>query len=378
MPRFLVALAGIVFAVTLLTVQMGIFNGFKRSTTLLIEESKADIWIAQRDMAYLEVTLPLPYERLAQTRAIPGVAIAEPMILRTILWHSTHGGLNVGRVVGFNPDGRLFAPGDVPRSELDRLRESYTFLVDAAHLDLVDLRKPGDTGTIGLLPARLVGITHGTQPIVSATFFYMSLESANAYTPSALSFFSPTNAKPPPLTTGDSISFILVKAKNAAGVAALQRVLNRRLADAHAFTRAEMMARTRDYWVNRTSLGFVLFLGALLGIIVGIAVVGQILYTSVNEHLREYGTLKAIGVADRFLYVVIALQAVFMALIGYLPSLALSLLVASIAARRGVEVSITPGTAAIVLAAAVVMCVASAAFAVQRVTRADPAIVFRA
>ncbi len=372
------ALSGIVFAITLLTVQLGIFNGFVRSTTLLIEESKADIWIANRHMAYLEVTLPLPYELLAQTRATPGVARAEPMIVRTILWSSSHGGLNVGRVVGFDPTGSLFTPGDLPAGELARLEQPYTFLADAAHLHLIDLRKVGETGTIGLLHGRLVGLTHGTQPIVSATFFYTSLESANAYTPSALSFFSSANAKPAELTRGDTISYILVKAKNPAQIAALQSRLERRLPDVRALTREEMMSRTRDYWVNRTSLGFVLLLGAVMGVIVGIAVVGQILYTSVSEHLREYGTLKAIGVSDGFLYLVIALQAVYVASIGYLPSLGLSVLVAAIAARRGVDILITPVTAVIVFVIAVAMCVGSAIFAIQRVRRADPAVIFRA
>jgi len=43
-------------------------------------------------------------------------------------------------------------------------------------------------------------------------------------------------------------------------------------------------------------------LGAAVGVIVGI-IVGQILYTSVSENLKEFGTLKAMGASDRLFIV---------------------------------------------------------------------------
>jgi len=41
-PRFLVAQAGVMFAVSLVSIQTGILNGFTRSTALLIDQSRAD------------------------------------------------------------------------------------------------------------------------------------------------------------------------------------------------------------------------------------------------------------------------------------------------------------------------------------------------
>ena len=57
-PRFLVAQAGIVFAVSLVTIQTGILDGFVRSTALLIDRSEADLWIASEEMVHLELTVP--------------------------------------------------------------------------------------------------------------------------------------------------------------------------------------------------------------------------------------------------------------------------------------------------------------------------------
>jgi putative ABC transport system permease protein len=47
-PRFLVAQAGIMFAVSLVTIQTGILNGFTRSASVLIDKSDADIWVASK------------------------------------------------------------------------------------------------------------------------------------------------------------------------------------------------------------------------------------------------------------------------------------------------------------------------------------------
>jgi putative ABC transport system permease protein len=377
-PRFLVALCAVVFAVTLLTVQTAIYNGFIRSTSLLIEESNADIWLAAKQMAYLEVTLPLAYGSIARARAVTGVARAEPMILRTGIWRSPQDTLDAGRVVGFDPNGRLFAPGNLTRTDLQKLSQPYTFFADASQLRSLDVQGVGARGTIGGFPAHLIQLTHGTQSIISPTFLYMSLESANAYSPSALSFLTPSNdTRPAPLSGSDSIQFILISARDRHNLAALKKSLERAIPQTRALTRQEMINQTRAYWLQRTSIGFALSLTALLGLIVGAVVVGQILYVSVSEHLKEYGTLRAIGAADRLLYGVIMRQALYMAVLGYVPSLLLSFLIASIASHRGVAILITPATAAVVFVLTLAMCTVAAGFAMQRVVRVDPAVAFR-
>ena len=56
-----------------------------------------------------------------------------------------------------------------------------------------------------------------------------------------------------------------------------------------------MSTRTRSYWSSRTGVGAGFFTTAVLGIIVGFVVVGQILYSGTLQYIREYGTLKAMG-----------------------------------------------------------------------------------
>ena len=80
-----------------------------------------------------------------------------------------------------------------------------------------------------------------------------------------------------------------------------------------AYTTAQMSARTRSYWSTRTGVGAGFFTTAVLGIIVGFVVVGQILYSGTLQYIREYGTLKAMGARNSAVVRVILSQAMISA-----------------------------------------------------------------
>lgn len=186
-PRFLVAQAGIMFAVSLVTIQTGILKGFSHSTTLLIDQSEADIWVTSKDMVQLELTLPLTIEQLSQAQKVSGVERAEAFVFRSALWRNAKGQITPVRVVGFEPRGQLFRPWNITQGQLSELQTPYSVMADATNLDSLGLQQLGDRGTLGSFPARLVGSTQGTQSIVSSTFVFTSLENANAYLNSQIS-----------------------------------------------------------------------------------------------------------------------------------------------------------------------------------------------
>jgi putative ABC transport system permease protein len=404
-PRFLVAQAGIMFAVSLVTIQTGILNGFIRSTGLLIERSQADIWVASKDMVQMELTLPIPAANVEQVRKVPGVSRAEALMLGAGTWRvggdaKTPAKISPVRFFGFNPDGKLFQAIAPTEGSLANLKAPFTVITDAANLDNLNLTKVGDSANIGTLPVQVVGLTKDSQSTASSTFLFTSLENAkvyitggrtanlncrivnedflctNVYDRSAAA--TAANVRPTPLTATDTISFILVQAKAGEDLQVLKQRINQAIPEVRALTRTEMAERTREYWVKRTGIGFTLGLGASVGVIVGVVIVGQILYSSVSDHLKEFATLKAMGVNDRVIYGIIVQQALFMAVLGYIPSLLLCLGLSALTfATQGITILITPLNAAGIFGLTVFMCTGSALFAIQKVTRVDPAIVFK-
>ncbi|WP_409997845.1 FtsX-like permease family protein, partial [Escherichia coli] len=55
-----------------------------------------------------------------------------------------------------------------------------------------------------------------------------------------------------------------------------------------------------------------------MALFVGLLVVGQTVYSSTLEHLRQFGTLKAIGASNTFVVRVVLQQALLAGLLGFL------------------------------------------------------------
>jgi len=399
-PRFLVAQAGVMFAVSLVTIQTGIINGFGRSTTTIIDDSRADIWLSAEEMVNLQLTLPIPASTVAQAEAVDGVSAVEGLLTRTTMWRGPTGEIAPVQIIGFDPGGSLFQVGALTMAERQALQKPYTIIPDASNINSLGVSQPGDTASISSLPAQVVGFTQGTQSLPASAYVFASLRNANAYLTAGFNSTThcrlhddnlvcdnafrktadpATTPEPKTLSGSDAITYVLIQAEPNQDVQALKERLQKTFPDLQAYTREEMSERTRDYWIQRTGIGFILGLGATVGVVVGMVVVGQILYSSVSDHVKEFGTLKAMGASDWIIYRIIIEQAMWMAVLGYLPSMGLCLGVGMwTLATQGIAILITPASAAGVLGITVLMCVGSALIAIQRVTHVDPAIVFKA
>ncbi len=409
-PRFLVAQAGIMFAVSLVTIQTGIYAGFSRSSVALIDAADADIWVASEQLVQLEQTLPIPVTHLIAARELDGVGVAEGLLFTGAQWYPPVGEIARARLIGFDPAGVLYQPAKVSQGSLADLERPYSIIVDRMDADTLSVGSVGDTTRLNSTYADVVGFTEGNTSMVSNPFVLASLENATAFLKSGqtsqitcqippgggelqcenrftreeeqdgvVPSAERKTAPPPALAASDIVTFVLVRAEPGTDIAALKQRLQDNLPGTRAFTTAEMRDITQHYWRVRTGIGFILGVGAAVGVVVGIVVVSQILYSSVSDNLKEFGTLKAIGASARTIYGVIIEQSLWMALLGYLPGMALCFGVSTWAARtQGIFIVISPGSAAGVLVLTAAMCVGSAMFAIQKVNRVDPAIVFKA
>ncbi len=402
-PRFLVAQAGIMFAVSLVTIQLGILKGFSRSTAIVIDYARADLWVASKEMVAFELTSPLPADYINKSMTVTGVDRAEILLVRAGRWRGPDGKLSPARIFGFNPDGELFAGWRLSDGNLSDLKQPYTAIVASGVQKSLGLDETR-IGSIAGLPVTIVGTAEDVQSNASSPFLFSSLETANTYGDAEINSsincirqasgdLDCTNsfknrplgqkngdlAPPKPLSLSDPISYVLIRAKPGQDLPQLKQRLLSALPETQILTQAEIAAITRNYWEVRTGVGFILGLGATVGFIVGMVVVGQILYASVADHLREFGTLKAMGASNSVIYRIIIEQSLWMAILGYVPSMGICLALGQwTQMTRGIMILIEPSTAAAVLLLTVVMCMGSAIFAVQKVTRLDPAIVFKA
>jgi putative ABC transport system permease protein len=88
------------------------------------------------------------------------------------------------------------------------------------------------------------------------------------------------------------------------------------LTDVEVLTRSELVYRQGMYWVIGTGAGITVLVAAALAIIVGVVIVAQTIYSATVDHIREYGTLKAMGATNFYLYKIIITQALVSGLIS--------------------------------------------------------------
>jgi putative ABC transport system permease protein len=171
-------------------------------------------------------------------------------------------------------------------------------------------------------------------------------------------------------------SYTLVRLAPDANLESVRADLNDRLKDREILTQREFRNRSVDYWLFQTGAGSALIAGAALGMIVGVVIVAQTLYSSTKDHLNEFATLRALGASAGYIHKVILIQAIMSAFLGYGIGMVLSLLV--IWATKGTTLLIimTPGLALLLFALTLGMCIIAAISAIFKVTRIDPAGVF--
>jgi putative ABC transport system permease protein len=119
-------------------------------------------------------------------------------------------------------------------------------------------------------------------------------------------------------------------------------------------------------------------IAAALGLIVGVVVVAQTIYAATVDHIREYGTLKAMGATNAYLYRVIVQQSAISGVLGYAIAIVIAAGVAH-GSQSGTTAILLPWTlAAALFALTVGMCVSASVVSINKVTRLDPAMVFKA
>ncbi|QYX32283.1 ABC transporter permease DevC [Sphaerospermopsis torques-reginae] len=142
-------------------------------------------------------------------------------------------------------------------------------------------------------------------------------------------------------------------------------------------TPEDFAQKEKNYWANGTGIGFIFGLGVGVGFIVGILIVYQILYSDVSDHLPEYATLKAMGYTDGYLLGVLIQEALFLAILGYLPAFFLSFGLYQLTfAATMLPISMKVDRAITVFIMTVIMCSVSGAIALKKLRSADPADIF--
>ncbi len=365
--KYLGLIFAIAFCTFLLQNQTSIFAGIlKRTGSQIADITDASVWVMDPKTEYFEQTKALKDTDLLRVRGVDGVAWAVRLFKGNPVAKTENGKYAVSIMIGIDDATLIGAPRKMLLGRWQDLRRPDSVIVDRAGYQLLYPGEPERLGrTIELNDHRvtIVGISDAPAPFLSFPVMHARYSEAVQFQGQERKQLSYVIAKPLP------------------GVAPEE--LCRRIE-----TATGLRARTTDqfrwdcirYYLRNTGIPVNFGITIFIALIVGTVVAGQTFYLFTIDNLRQFGTLKAIGVADRTLVGMILLQALLAGSIGFalgtgMEATFVEIFLRKIATRGLIvlwqNVAITAGCILFVI-------VLASWLSIRRVLRLEAATVFRA
>jgi putative ABC transport system permease protein len=360
--RFAITVSGVAFAVTLVLVQVGLFMGILDKATVTIQHANADIWVTSRQTPNVDFAHAFPETTVLRVRGVPGVQRADNLIVQFMNIQLPSGAEEGVLVYGLQDFTRWNLPWNVQGADVQDLRRGRFILMDKSAERRFGAFSIGEYREILGRRFKIIGTTTAAASFTTAPIVFMDYE----------------NAQELHQTLTNKASYILVKLAPGADAQKVAAEIRRIAPYNDVHTKAEWASRSRSYWVVATGLGMNMGITVFLGILVGIVVVAQTLYTSAVEHVKEFGTVKAIGGSNWDIYRILGEQALIAAVVGFLVGGAISYAMRPAMATLHLNVLVSPTFATAVFLGTVAMCLGAAMLSFRRVSSIDPALVFRA
>ena len=176
----------------------------------------------------------------------------------------------------------------------------------------------------------------------------------------------------------DAVSLGALELAEGADLQATQQRLQRLLPeDIEVLSRRRLYERECEFWAERTPTGLVFGAGLVVGMLVGVLLCYQILYTDVSDHRRQFALLRAIGYSRRFVVGLVLMASLLLSLAGCLPGVLASFAFSHLlAALTSIPPGFTAGRAAGVAALTVMMSALAGLLALRKALSASPVEVF--
>ena len=367
--KLLAAVVGVVFADLLMWMQLGFLSAAVESATSLYGKLRGELVLLSPQSHEINSVEAFPRRLLARAQGHPEVESVAPLYTSTARWKDPWTGQKRPLFVyGIVPYAPAIGPDGVVESAR-RLHAADTCLFDLRARP--EFKRVAEKLTDG---EPLVAEINGRRIwVVGTTAIGASFAVDGNLVTSDANFARLFPGRPT-----SSIDVGVVRLRPGVDRQQVKLELQARYgADLLVLTIDEFADRARDFLLRSRPINFIFGLGAAVGFLIGFAIVYQMLFTDVSNHLPQYATLKAIGYSDRYLRRIVLQESVILSLLGFLPGAGLAWgLYAVTVKATNLPLRMTWDRGALIFGLTVVMCGLSGLVAMRKLRQADPADVF--
>ena len=365
--KYIGMIFGVAFSTLLITQQSSIFLGLvSRAATTVVDVRDANVWVMDPRIESVDNVWPMPATALQRVRGIDGVAWAAPFLRSTTTIVAPDLPLQTASLFGLDDASLVGLPTTMIAGRRADLAAPGTVMMDEGGWQFLF---PGETFTPGKVVelndrrAVVVGLVKAGVQFNSQVSLYARYSTALNYAPGGR----------------NRLSFIIAMAEKGYSPAQVARNIETatglKSLDSKAFAKA-----SSDYVIYNTGIPVSFGTVVLLGVIVGIVIVALTFTLFVRDNIKQFASLKAIGVSSRRLVGMVLLQGGLVGVMGYALGLGAATVMVTMGASkslalRGFYVPIEVAAFAAIVVALIIS--AAGLLAIRKVISTDPATVFR-
>jgi putative ABC transport system permease protein len=366
--KYLALVMGIAFATLLISQQSAIFHSVMESSVRdIIDVTEADIWVMKPSVETVDQPDQMAELTVNRVRSTAGVEWAVAYYQAVAQLRTSTGQTKSVSLIGVDDSSLVGAPPTMLLGSLSDLRRPDAVIMDAAGFASIfpgTAPRTGDIVEIGQRRAEIVGISH-TGPS------WTGLPRVHTRRSLAVEFARETL---------NPVTYVLARSARGGSPEEVASVITQNTG-LLAHSRAGFKARSQEWVLNYSGVAENFGITILMGVVIGVAIVGQTFYMFSVENLRQFAALKAIGVSNGRILGMISSQALFVSVVGYCLGIGVASLFFAVfspqltGGLRGMFMDpvIFVGTGVFIVFVTLLSCVIS----VRRVLTVDPAVVFR-
>ncbi|MFC5453994.1 ABC transporter permease [Prosthecobacter fluviatilis] len=381
--KYLMLVAGLAVATFLMAQQTAVFCGLMNWTKSTLKNVPAPIWVVEDKVEQVNETNPLLDTDVARVRSVKSVAWASPIYSGIQRVRLENGNFKMIQLIGIDSNTLAGAPAKMLAGDLMKLRLPHSVVIDDLGVTRLARKrgeqvKVGDVFELNDQEARVVGIADAVTSFTGGPYVWTTYERALQYVPPQRKMLQAVICAP---REGVSLEQAVEDIRRTTG---LKAFINRE-ANFSEFWAQRGGGETNNFsvstvwwYVKNTGIPISFGTTVIIGLLVGMAVSCQTFYSFVLENMRHLGALKAMGASNGTLCLMLITQAFTVGIIGY----GIGLLGTSGFAMGALKNEQPPFympefVPFAVLGVVLSICALAALLGIWRVSKLEPAMVFR-
>jgi putative ABC transport system permease protein len=352
-------LFGMVLSVFLVGQQVMICLALLGSTVSLATFNQQYIWVVS-DKSKQVIDLPLIDMRVGRSlRTVNGVKAVHPFIFGGGNVKLPNGSKVAVSMVGTQAPTFAGGPWRMKEGNPMNVLQDGGVILDSRNVEIGKDLRIGDKLEYNGNRVQIVGLTAKTEGL-GVSYGFTTVERARKL----------CNISP------DQASAFLIEWEEGFSAAEVVDHINQTIPGVKAWEGFAYREASLRYFAGNSGIVASFGLLVVFAVITGFAIVGLTMYSAVNDRIRDYGTLKAIGGTNGTIRKLILSQALIYSVVGF--TLAYGMLVFFINATAGsLDLQLTPVLSFSLVGVTIFIAVMASLFAMRKITKLEPAAVFR-